>query len=214
MLQLKNNLVSPIIFGMTMSFIGISLSPVQASAAVLGYGISGNFRDGSTFFGNFSYDTMAPNNKPKNISSSRRFDLLNFEIFINDKLFISSETEQGGLSYYNFTDKDPTSVLLEFGSNATCLAIGCPTPTGFFLEITGVINNPSAIPPLDEVPVTNGFATSDLPNFPKIVDSDSVVISSVSITDITVPEPLTILGTTLVASCLPILKKQKGKKAQ
>lgn len=190
-LDSNNNLVSHFAFGMAVIIMGTFLDAAPGSAVVLNNVLSGEFTDGSTFSGNFSYDTNAVDNSPSPDIGS--FDLLSFEIFINGTLFVSSETEPLGiLSRFNFTD--PTSALLEFGPT---LGIPGSEPTGMLLELTGV-NNPSdvnqapvSLATVDGITVTGGFATSPLANFPKTVDPQSVSISSVS-----VPESSSILGLT------------------
>jgi hypothetical protein len=212
MINLGNkNLVSHLAGGMAMIIIGTSLDSTPVSAAVVNNIISGNFTDGSTFTGNFSYDTNAADNSPS--LDIGKFNLLSFEIFINNTLFVSSTTGTlGKLSRFNFSD--PTSALLEFGS--TIGIPEAPPPTGMTLSLTGV-NNPSnvnqapvSLATADGITVTSGGATSPLPIFPKTVVPGSVSISVPSVPEPTSSLSLLAFGTLGAASTL----KRKLKPSQ
>lgn len=171
-------------------------SLAAAHAAELTYNFSGNFAEEGSFFGSFSYDTEAENQAP--LEGTGIFALLDFEVFVDDVLLLSSEQAEGTIARYSFTDV----VTLEFG--ATVGIPEAPPPTGFLLELAGVGGNinepPRSLATTDNVEVVNGFATSE--TFTGSVNPNETVITLASEsgadTSESIPEPSTVLGLVLV----------------
>ena len=190
-----------VVFGMLGTISGIFLNVNLSSAAVLNYLIEGDFTDNSSFSGHFSYDSSEVNN-------SGQFELLSFEIFIDNEFFTSSEIEPFGQISRFSNDISGDFSFLEFGN--TIGIPEAPAPTGILMSLININPpNPNQAPislaTMDGVMVVDGGATS--PSFAsgKTIIPQSVLIS---LKPKSVPESSLISGLFVVAGLSLKLKSQ------